>query len=426
MKKNLIIGILCGIVIALGVAFIISTGVGPCGPDGPDGTNGPVQGGIGGTNVHVVRRPLEPEATKRLHNGPVIVSSTFEASGKAEHASYGKSVSGSYLYTTTIRARSEIIKKEENADTGEIRVVERRTFLQARDSISLSELDIAVSLDTLPIDQVKTWCNGICDLVDGVSRMLYPAANPINKGVKIAINATFASLYAIDRLSARVLLAAFNVEIPENIEDFANKHIADLVKDKLRPVDMAFHTIEGKSFIITYTQQGNGEPLQVDFQNANGAPITETEWEILRQANAFLDSSMVPDTRCKVGDYWNVWADEVQDLFGAAGEGRAEGKIRVTREDDKPNGDWTLRLDRTYVTFRTNSGLTSGKLEIKDGNGLVDSKSKSVKSLQATAIGNLSAMNKKRHALFFDFVKRIQGDSNLRFILTTEPAGKNE
>jgi hypothetical protein len=256
--------------------------------------------------------------------------------------------------------------------------------------------------------------------------MLYPAANPITKGAKIAINATFASLYAIDHLSARGLLAAFDVKIPENIEDFANKHIADLVENKLRPVRVALHTIEGKSFIITYTQQGNGEPLQVDFQNANGAPITETEWEILRQANAFLDSSMVPDTRCKVGDYWNVWADEVQDLFGAAGEGRAEGKIRVTREDDMPNGDWTLRLDRTYVTFRTNSGLTSGKLEIKDGNGLVDSKSKSVKSLQATAIGNLSAMNKKRHALFFDFVKRIQGDSNLRFILTTEPAGKNE
>lgn len=376
---------------------------------------------------HVERHPLEPEATKRLHSGPVIVSSVFEASGKAEHASYGKAIRGSYLYTTTVRASSEVVEKVEDEATGKIRVVEKRTFLQARDSISLSDLDAAVALDTLPVAQVKDWVDGACDLVDGIVGKILPAASPITKVVKKTAGAAFASLNLIDGKSARWLLGAFNVQIPENVEAFANDRVSRYVGDKLRPVRVAFQSIEGKSYIITYTQEEDGRTekhLQVDFTHEKGEPITEPEWEILRQANVFLDSNMVPDTRCKVGDYWNVWADEVQDLFGAAGEGRAEGEIRVTRTEDTTDGDWTLRLDRTEVTFRNDSGTTSGKMEIKDGNGLVDAANKSVKSLQATATGNLRSMNKKRHALFFDFVKRVQGDSNLRFTLTTEPAAK--
>ena len=45
-----------------------------------------------------------------------------------------------------------------------------------------------------------------------------------------------------------------------------------------------------------------------------------------------------------------------------------------------------------------------------------------MKSLHATARGNLRSLNKKRHFMFFDLVKRIEGDSNLRFTLTVAPA----
>ena len=102
----------------------------------------------------VERRPLEPEATKRLHDGPVIVSSVFEASGKGEYASYGTARSGSYLYTTVVTAKSEVVEMDEDKMSGRVRVVERRKFIAARDHIALSDLDVALALDTLPVDQV--------------------------------------------------------------------------------------------------------------------------------------------------------------------------------------------------------------------------------------------------------------------------------
>lgn len=380
----------------------------------------------------VERRPLEPEATKRLHDGPVIVKSLFEASGRGEHASYGKAIRGSYFYTTTVVAQSEVKEKEEDNETGRVRVVERRQFLQARDQLVLSDIDVALALDTLPVSQVETWVDNACKLVGGVSAFIAgaapitaPYAGAVGAGAavaKVSAKAAFAVLHKIDGTSARGLLGAFGVTIPTNLEAFANDRISQWVNSQRRDVHVALQSIEGKSFLITYTQEKNGKPLTVDYANEDGKPITDAEWEILRAANVFLDSNVVPDTRCRVGDSWTVWADEIQDLFGAAGDGRAEGRIRIERVEDQPDGNWTLKLEPTEVQFRTSDGTAAGKMQVKDGNGLVDAKNASVKSLHATAGGNLSKLNKKRHFLFFDFVKRIDGNSNLRFTLTANPA----
>ena len=370
----------------------------------------------------VERRPLEPEATKRLHDGPVVVSSLFEASGKAEHASYGKAIRGSYLYTTTVKARSEIVSKEENETTGSVRVVEKRTFLQSRDHLALSDLDVVVALDTLPVGQVKSFVDGIVTIVGGIATLVTKGvAAPVVAKVKVGIEAAFRAIHTTDGQSARGMLGLFGVDIPENLEVFVNDRLSKYVGKQLSDVHVALQSIEGKSYLITYTQAANGMPLNVDFTREGGGPITEAEWEILRSANAFLDSNAVPDARCRVGDSWSIWADEVQELFGAAGEGRAEGKIRVERVDDQPDGTWTLRVEPSEILFRSNAGTAAGSMQVKDGNGLVDAENASVKTLHATATGNLASLNKKRHAMFFDFVKRLNGDSNLRFTLTVDP-----
>ena len=380
----------------------------------------------------VERHPLEPEATKRLHEGPAVISSVFEASGKGEHASYGNTVRGSYLYTTTVIAQSEVKEKNEDKTTGKIRVVERRKFLQARDNLSLSNIDFALALDTLPVDQVGTWVDNVCNLVGGTCAIVTSVA-PVTApymaiaggGVtafKVAVASAFATLHKIDGTSARGLLGAFGVKVPGNLERFVNERLSQWTKKQFSEARQKLQSIEGKSFLIIYTQEASGKPLNVDYENEDGKPITDTEWEILRTANVFLDSNTVPDTRCRVGDAWTIWADEVQELFGAAGDGRAEGKIRVERVADQSDGNWTLRLEPAEILFRTNDGTAAGKMNIKDGNGLVDAKNVSVKSLHATASGNLRSINKKRHALFFVFVKRIEGNSNLRFTLSVAPA----
>ena len=380
----------------------------------------------------VVRRPLEPEATKRLHDGPVLVSALFEASGKGEHASYGKAIRGSYLYTTTVMAQSEILEKIEDKDTGRVFVKERRSFLQARDNLSLSDLDVVVALDTLPVDKVKDWAKGSCRLVAGVCTLVAhvapPAAPYLLAAAKAAVAANlsvdgaFAALNKIDGVSARGVLGYFGVSIPENLEKFANDQVANFVKKQASNVHVAIQSIEGKAFIVTYEQEKNGAPLNVDYKSEDGRPITETEWEMLRSANAFLDANVVPDARCRVGDTWTVWADEMQELFGASGNGRAEGKIRVERIEDQKDGSWTLGVEPSTVEFRSDDGTVAGKMEVKEGNSIVDAENASVKSLHATAKGNLRSLDKKRHFMFFDFVKRIDGDSNMRFTLAVEPA----
>ena len=427
MNKNAIIAILGIAVVVLAVVvwlkFIPSSTGGAGGGGGePPISSDPDSGGDGSEVIHVERKPLEPEATKRLHDGPVIVSSLFEASGRAEHGGYGKTVRGSYLYTTTVKARSEILSKEENEATGSVRVVEKRTFTQARDNLSLSELDVAVDLETLPVGQVKTFVDGVIAVVGGIANLITEgAATPYIAAAKAAVASGFMAINAIDGTSARGLLGAFGVEIPENIEDYVNERVSRFAGGKLNEVRVALQSIEGKTFIITYTQAANGMPLNVDFKHEGGGPISEAEWEILRSANAFLDANAVPNTSCSVGDYWPVWADEVQELFGAAGSGRAEGEIRVERVEDQPDGAWTLKIKPADVLFRSTDGTASGKMHVKDGNGLVDAKNASVKSLQATAEGNLRSLNKTRHALFFDFVKKLNGDANLRFTLSVNP-----
>ncbi len=370
----------------------------------------------------VERRPLEPEATKRLHGGPVVVTAVFEASGRAEHGSYGKTIRGSYLYATTVRARSEIVSKEENGTTGSIRVVEKRTFLQARDHLALSDLDVALDLETLPVKQVKGWIDGVCDFIGGAVAAVIPAAKPLADVAKGAVAAAYGTLVSIDGASARRFLGAFNVEVPDNVEEFVTKRLEQIAGRELADVKVALQSIEGKTYVVTYKQAANGMPLNVDFEPEGGGGISEAEWEILRGANAFLDANAVPDTRCRPGSEWTIWADEAQELFGAAGEGRAEGKIRVKRAEDQPDGTWTLEIEPSEISFKTTDGTAAGTMKVKGGNGLVDAANASVKTLQATAEGSLRALGKKRHALFFEFVKKLNGDADLRFFLSVDPA----
>lgn len=377
------------------------------------------------TRVKSRSRPLEPEATKRLHNGPVMVASLFETSGRARYAEKGGEVSGIYYYVVHVKARSEVIANETDA-SGKVFVKERRKFIESRDELSLDQIDVALALDTLPVDQVHDWTINAGTIAAGIAAKLgrIETAATITAGM-VAIESGYRFAKTIDGTSARGLFGSFGVEIPEPLDVFVSKRVTQIAKRKLdkahNKVETFIQSIEGKSFIITYEQEANGKPLDISYRNEDGSPISDAEWEILRQANLFLDQDMVPNTRCREGDSWNVWADEVQELFGFAGNGRAEGQIRVTRKGNRPDGDWVLGLSKTEIAFRDDAGAVSGTMSLKDGNGLVDGKMVSVKSLHATATGNVATMNKKRHAMFFDFIKRFNGKANIRFSLTVEP-----
>lgn len=388
-----------------------------------DGTTNITTGLAPGKRV-ARHRPLEPEATKRLHDGPVIVSSLFEASGRGDWSNKGIEARGSYLYTIAVTGRSEVVTCE-TTNAGGVHVVERRKFLSSRDNLSLSKVDVAIALDTLPVDQVRDWAIDGCGTVTTIAGFCGQPEIAVGASLAAAeIEGWYRILKAIDGVSVRGILGYFGVDIPDSVDKWASKRFQEIAKRELDTVHACIQSIEGKSFLITYEQEASGKPLDVSYRNEDGSPISEAEWEILRQANLFLDQNMVPNTRCRVGDSWKVWADEVQELFGVAGNGRAEGQILVTRTANQANGDWTLKLSGTEISFRDDHGTVAGKMKLRDGNGLVDADKASVKTLHATATGSLAVLNKERHMMFFDFVKRLRGDANLRFSLSTEPVSE--
>lgn len=372
------------------------------------------------------RRPLEPEATERLHDGPVVVKTLFEASGHAEHGKKGLLTKGAYYYMTVVKARSEIVEKEPGDVL--IRVVEKRQFLQAQDVLSLSDTDVVLDLSTLPVDTVQTWANHACTLGGALAAYVgRPDVALGFAGVHLAFEAAFTALASVDgrsvrgfERSVRGLLGDFGIEPPENMSAWLEHRLTNLVS-KTSVVHSALQFIQGKTYIITYTQDAVGRPLKVDFQHEKGEPITDAEWEILRMANVFLDQNLVPDARCEVGDRWPVWVDEIQEFFGLGTAGKSEGTIWFVREEDQPDGNWTLRVDPTEITYRGADGR--GTLAVSNAVGLVDANSMSVKTLQIIATGDMEMLSKKRHWLFFDFIQKNKGNANMRFTLSAEPAG---
>jgi len=375
------------------------------------------------------RRPLAPEATKRLHDGPVIVTSFFEASGKADWAEKGGEIRGSYLYTVTVKAKSEVLKDKNHVDekTGTIHIEEKRTFLESRPTLSLSDIDAALALNTLPVDQAHEWAMRAGSIATTIAAKMGRLETATTIGVGMAaVEGWYRAAKQIDGASVRGILGIFGVEVPSTVDKYVSERIKKIIEGKFEWLHAQINSIEGKSFIIAYDQEANGKPLDVTYRNTDGSRISDEEWEILRQANLFLDQNVVPDARCEVGDSWKVWADEVQDLFGIAADGRAEGQIRVKRVADQPNKDWTLDLAEAEIAFRSDNGTISGTMKFKTGNGIVDHKAASVRSIHATATGDIRSLSKTRHAMFFDFVKRVRGNANFRFTLTADSASNNK
>jgi len=368
------------------------------------------------------RRTVEPEAVRRLRDGAADITSILEAKGHCSYASNGSDKRGSYVYVVTVKARSEVVEKEENSDTGEVRVLERRKFLQAEDELSLKDIDIALDLKTVPVEQIHDYgvatANAVALLAAKLGRLETVA---VIEATVAAIEPWYRVLMACDGMSARELLSDFGIdELPEPLEKWLNRKFTEMAKKKADDLHFAVQSIKGKSYLITYTQNAGGKPCDVQYESEDHSPISEAEWEILRQANLFLDQDLVPDASPRVGDSWEVWADEVQELFGVAGNCRAEGKIRVKRGPDR-GGDWTLLVEPATIRFRDDAGSSAGGMSLTEGRGLVDAKNAYVKTIQATATGDISKMNEERHAMFFRFVKRFRGNAALRFTLVTEP-----
>lgn len=361
----------------------------------------------------LTRKPLEPEATKRLADGPQTIDVVFEGTGRGSWKKLGVEVSGRYFFTTIVKAISEIKSKEETS-RGNFEVTEYRKFIQVQDQLTVDETDVALALqETLPLDTVATVVKGIGSVV--------ASFDPITGGSIIGgAEAAYAGAKEVDGTSIRGLLGQFGVNVPENVEDYVKKFSTDFLNGKLENVRSKVHSIQGKTYKIVYLQNKEGAPLRVDFTNLDGSPIAEDEWEILKYANVFLDAQIIPDKRVQPGDAWNVDAEVIAGLVDSvANGGSCDGQITVERRDNRPDGDWELGFRPARILTRSDGGATTGEFTISSGNAIGDQENAYVKIMQIVGKGRLGKRKSERYAIF-DFMTKISGDCDYRAMMRSD------
>lgn len=359
----------------------------------------------------IVRKRLEPEATKRLTTSPQNIKTVLTTTGRAENANWGVRGMCSFVLTYFVDCDAEIVSKKETP-SGELKVVEKRTFSAVRQELQLSEADAALALyETLPLEQVFT-------AVKVIGGVLMVSGEPTSVGVgqtMLEVGSEVDTLLrGIDGRNARGLLSTFGLSLPNSVETKINDFVNKKVKDIFKPSNL-----EGKSYLLTYYQdKESGAPLRVDFTYADGSEIkTQEEYLVLRRANAFMDSKFMPDKSCSPGDIWTVDSSEFDCLLDPYVEGAYCGEVTVERLDNDKDGDWRLGVKPGNVSIVSDSGKTTGEIRIEGGEAKADAQNAFVKSMVVTGKGAMK--NLTTHHLLFK--SRFEGECNFRGVMSTQP-----
>ena len=314
--------------------------------------------------------------------------------GKASDADWGIRGSAFFQYEVSIQALSEI-KSPENLPDGGFKVEEVRTFLKVSDSVSASDTDFSLALDTLPVSTIQTAC--------ALGGMFFPALAPYATSVEVGLE----GVRELDGMGIKDALRKFDLELPpelkQQVDQFAGKELQKWMGNT--------RSINGKSYLITYYSDKSGNPMHMSFRYSDGTDVTdEDELMLLHRANAFINSELLPDINCKPGDSWEVKAEDVQELFDPYVEGDYAGSIEVRRIADTTNGEWSLELLPGVIRV-SSSGSTTGSLNVKGGTAQVELKAYSVNNLYVSGTGNLNKLS-KHHLLFnarFDGACQFEG-----------------
>lgn len=362
----------------------------------------------------LTRKPLEPEATKRLADGPQTIEIVFEGTGRGSWKKLGVEVSGRYFFTSIVKAVSTVDAVKEETARGNFEVTEIRKFVQVQDHLTVDDTDVALALEeTLPLDAISATVKGIGMILD----FFVPG---VGEEVGVMTDVARESVKMVDGTSVRGLLGAFGVDIPADVEDYIKTASTEFCNGQLENVHNKIQSIQGKSYKIVYVQNAEGAPLTVDFTNVDSSPIAEDEWDILKLANVFLDAQIIPDKRVQPGDTWNIEAEVIAGLVDAVAQGgTCEGQITVERKDNLDNGDWELCFHPAQIRTRADGGATTGDFKIAAGNAIGDKENAYVKSMQVAGTGRLGKTKSERYAIF-DFMTKISGNCEYRALMSTD------
>ncbi len=357
----------------------------------------------------IVKKTIKPQAVDRVF--PKVMKGNFAMVGRGEDAKWGIGRAANFQYNIFILAESEIISKEARED-GIIRVVEKRTFNKVQDSVVVSDVDLKLAIDTLPVGTFSK-------MIDGVAVGYTSLTGDAVTGATVVAGKNYLveKLRSIDGLSARKLLGFIGFQPTPDIDAALNK----LARSQFTKALGVVRSISGKSYVISYYQEKNGQPLLVTFKNADGSEVTDDEEKmILKRVNAFIDYNVVPDEDCRPGDTWTIAAEDMQEVFDPFVDGTYTGNIKANRKSNAENGDWTVEMSPSSINVIADNGSTTGSLQLNRGRALVNPEKLSVNEMFVA--GKAKIAKTSRHHLLF--TARIDGLCDFQGRVVTTPKEK--
>lgn len=421
MNKSIISGVLG----CIAGAVIIGIAVWSYGAGANQNSTIPPKTEVTGSVRHKPVLPLGPKDVKRssmpqetLERLPEVQSSRtnkgrFIISGRGEDANWGFSKEANFRYTADVVADSKILEKK-SLPGGGIKVVERRTFRDVRDSIIVSEADLKLSLKTVNIKLISKAIDLAC-ATWGVAT----GDATLSAGVKVTKDLAERKLKEVDGKGIRSLLGVVGLDIGEKWEKKINEIASRYTTKALGNI----RRISGKSYLVTYYQAKNSDPMYATFKNEDGSEITDEEEQlILRRVNAFMDYCLVPDKKCRPGDTWKVQSEDFQELFDPFVDGDYTGTLTLKREENNEDGSWVISVKPAEVRVISSNGKTTGELNVKSGCAEVNPKTVMLESMFVNGDANL--MKKSKHHWLF--TAHLGGDCEFEGQLFVDYGDKKE
>ena len=354
----------------------------------------------------IVKPPVPVSASDRIVSR--TMKGEFGLTGRGEDAKWGIRSTANFKYTVMVVADSDILEKKV-LPGGEIKVTEVRKFDRVQDGIVVSDVDMKLALDTLPI---KAFAQAIDAAVTVWTSM---SGDPAGGALVLSgKDYVMEKLKKIDGTGVRALLGSIGLrpapELEAAVNKIANAHVLKALG--------GIRSISGKAYKITYYQKASGMPMHVKFTYKDGSEVTdEEERVVLKRVNAFIDYNVIPNRDCTPGDTWEIKAKDIEEVFDPYVEGSYSGTVRATRKENAQNGDWEIELARSVINVVNDDGNTTGHLNLERGTAFVEPKLVSINNLFVAGKAKLEKLS--RH--HFLFTAKISGECDFQARVVTTP-----
>ena len=342
------------------------------------------------------------QAINRLENRKLVA--VFKLTGKAENAKWGLAGGCNFTYICKAIISSKI-KEKKKLKSGGIKIVEERKFEKVTSENIVSKPKISIDLNSLNFNKLVEYTTlasaGLAFL--GADVGLAPV------GIKFGA----AAIKKYDKkIIDEKIIGPFASLMPE-----VHKQLLEAYKNKLLTIDAKIEKVQGKSYLVTYYQKKNGEPLLVEWTYSDGKKVNdEDEIRILKRANALIDNYLIPDENSVVGSSWKVNAMDFDEMMDPYMDGDYRGNLTVKRLDNSATGNWKLEIEPGNIYVDDNkTGKTIGEFQIKQG--MIEAKPENVRvnNILISGIGKITKI--QSHHLLFK--SRLQGNCEFEAVVKT-------